>query len=427
MSQQTICLIIFVLTIIGYMVNKWPLPLVSMTSFFLMVITGCISAEEALACFSNSSAIVMGAMFIVAAGLNRTQMIQKVTNLVYKVSGGSFTKGMAGYCLVAFLMAQVVTSAILVLTICYPLVAEFCRKMGKSPSKGLFSIALVAIVSTVALPIGTGAATYITRNTLFATYGLAFESKMFDNFIVRLPSIIVAYICGVFICPRFCPDNGPLLTDIEKKKIVEKECLDPIREFLGYGIFVVVVIGILTSSYTKVPVWLICSLGAILMILTGVLTEKEAMQGLNLPPIFLYVGSLGVGLALANTGAGNLVADFITGVIGTNPSPWFVYILFWCVAFIVTQFMSNLALYQSLTPVVLLTCASLGWNPVGLISMVFCACYVSYLTPLSTVAIPLLMSVGDYKAKDLLKIGWIPAVLTSVTQIIWTVLVYPPY
>ena len=427
MTQQILCLVIFFVTIVCYMSNKWPLALVSMTSLFVLTLTGCLAPKDALACFSNSSAIIMGSMFIVATGLNRTQMIHKVTNLVYKVSGGSFTKGMAGYCLVTVLIAQVAPSAILIFTICYPLVSDFCRKMGKSPSKGLFSIALISIVAVVAFPIGSGATTYIQNNTLFETYGLNYQSGMFDSFLVRLPAIIVAYICGVFICPRFCPDYGPLLSDVEKKAKAEQKPLDPVREFLGYGIFIAVVIGILAASYLGIPTWMICMGGAILEILTGVLTEKEAMQGLSLPPIFLYVGSLGIGNALVGTGAGDLVVNFVTNVIGDNPSPLFVYAFFWIVCFFTTQFMSNLALYSAMTPVVLLTCASLNWNPTGLLNMIFCACWVSYLTPLSTVAVPMLMSVGGYKQKDLLKAGWIPAVLTTLVMIPSTLLMFPPY
>ena len=87
MSQATLCIIIFVATLVLYMSNKLPLALVSMTSLFVLSVTGCLTPQQALAVFSNSSAIIMGAMFIVSAGLNRTQMVRKISNLVYKVSG----------------------------------------------------------------------------------------------------------------------------------------------------------------------------------------------------------------------------------------------------------------------------------------------------------------------------------------------------
>ena len=424
-TQQIICISIFLITLVFYMSNKFPLPLVSMTSMVALTITGCLSPESALSVFSNSSAIIMGSMFIIAGGLNRTQMVHKVTNLVYKVSGGSFTKGMIGYCIATLLIAQVAPSAILIFSICYPLVIDFCHKMKVSPSKAIFSIGLISIATVTAFPLGSGATTYIANNTLFATYGLNYESGMFDAFIVRIPILIIAVVLGAFVCPRFAEDKGPLVSEAERKKLAERPPLDPVREFLGYGIFVAVVIGILLSSYIGIDTWIICIVGALLVILTGVLSEKEAMQALSMPPIFLFVASLGIGNALVATGAGDLISGVVTGILGENPSHLFVYAVFWLVGFVVTQFMSNMALYQTLVPVALLTCAAYNWNPIGLVNMLFAACWVSYLTPFSTVAVPLMMSVGGYTQKDLLKIGWLPALITTAVMIPWCYFMFP--
>ena len=109
-----------------------------------------------------------------------------------------------------------------------------------------------------------------------------------------------------------------------------------------------VVIGILLSSYFNIPTWIVCVVGALLELITGVLTEKEAMQALNMPPIFLYVASLGIGNALVDTGAGDLISGVVSGILGENPSQLFVYAVFWLTGFIITQFMSNMALYQTL-------------------------------------------------------------------------------
>ena len=111
MIQSTICIIIFFITIALYMSNKFPLALVSITSMTILTVTGCLAPEDALANFANKSVIIVGAMMIIAAGLNRTQMLHKVTNLVFKISGGSFTKGMLGYCLVTFAVAQIMPRA----------------------------------------------------------------------------------------------------------------------------------------------------------------------------------------------------------------------------------------------------------------------------------------------------------------------------
>ena len=121
-----------------------------------------------------------------------------------------------------------------------------------------------------------------------------------------------------------------------------------------------------------------------------------------------------------------MVAEFIQSVLGNNPNPWVATIILWLTGFIVTQFMSNTALTTALSPLVFLLCLSYGWNPIGLCYMVSTACFISYLTPLSTVSVPLMMEVGGYTQKDLLKMGWIPAILMSVATVPWVMFMFPP-
>lgn len=147
----------------------------------------------------------MGSMFIVAGGLSRTQMVHRVTNLAYKVSGGSFQKGMILYCLVTLAIAQVAPSAILIFSICYPLIADFCRKNNQSPSKAMFSIVLICICTVTSLPIGSGATSYITANTMWETYGVTAREGMFDPMLVYMPTLVLSVLFAMFYCPKVAP------------------------------------------------------------------------------------------------------------------------------------------------------------------------------------------------------------------------------
>ena len=338
------------------------------------------------------------------------------------------------YCLVTLAIAQVAPSAILIFSICYPLVADFCRKMGVSPSKAMFSIVLICICTVTSLPIGSGATSYISANALWETYGIVnaagepMTEGMFTPFLIYLPTIVISVLMAMFYCPKVAPDYGPLYTDVELRHLKEQKPLDPVREVLGYGIFVAVVIAILLSSHlpATIPTWMICMIGALLEILTGVLSEKEAMDALNMPPIFLFIGSLAVGNALVASGAGDYIAGVLQNILGENPNPWLAITVIWLIGMIVTQFMSNMALFSAMQPVILLLCATYGWHPAGLNNMLFKATFTSYLTPLSTVAIPLCMAVGGYKQKDLLKMGIVPAIAISIANILWIGLFFNP-
>lgn len=430
MEQSTIALCVFAFTLVLFMVNKFPLWACSLMGLVLMAVTGCISSEEALSGFANPNAIIMMSMFIVAAGLNRTQMIGKISNLAYKISGGSFVKGLAGYVIVTFIIAQVVPSASTIFIICYPLAADFCRKMDISPSKAMFSIGLTAIASVQALPFGSGATSYLEQNGMMEVYGITEHSmKMFDPAISRIPMIIAIIAYAIFLAPKFAPDRGldvGQAQDGAAKKTEEKEPLSPVREVLGYGVFLMVVVGLLLGKNIPFAPWQICLFGALVLVFTGVLNEREALGSVLLSPVWLYIGAIGLGQGLVNTGAGDIIADLVIKILGKNPNGLFIGLVFFLISFIFTQFMSNLALYNVVRPIAILTCASLGYNPVGIILLCFIGCFTAYLTPMATVAVPLMMGAGGYDQRDLLKMGWIPALVTGLISIPWCMLMFPP-
>lgn len=427
MPQSTIALIVFACIVGLFIINKFPLWVSALAGLLLMSVTGCITPAEALSGFANSNAIIMMMMFIVAAGLSRTQMVRKISNLTYKVSGGSLTKGMLGYVLVTFIIAQVVPSASTVFIICYPLASDFCRRLGVSPSKAIFSIGLTAISAIGVLPVGSGAVTYLEMNGIMEAYGASqYSFGMFDLFIGRMPMVIAIILYSVFLAPKLAPDKGLNVgMGNENQQAVEKPPLSPVREVLGYGVFFAVVAGLLFESYLPLNSWQICMAGALIIVISGVLNEKEALGAVLLSPVWLYIGALAIGQGLVSTGAGDIISKMVLRILGENPSGLFIGFVFFATSFIFTQFMSNMAMYNAVRPIAILTCASLGFNPMGPIILCFIGSFTAYLTPMATATIPLVIGAGGYNQKDLLRLGWIPALLTAAISIPWVMLMFP--
>lgn len=93
MNQQLIiCLIIFVATVVSYLVNKLPMWVTALVSMAALYIAGCLSTETALEGFSNSNTILMGSMFLLAAGFQRTSFVQNLCDTALRVAKGSFLK-----------------------------------------------------------------------------------------------------------------------------------------------------------------------------------------------------------------------------------------------------------------------------------------------------------------------------------------------
>lgn len=86
--------------------------------------------------------------------------------------------------------------------------------------------------------------------------------------------------------------------------------------YLKEKIAMVIILGsiglMLLENVIGVDMYLIACIGAVLLVLTGVLSEKEALESIHMPTIFLFAGVLALSDAIKVTGAGEVVADLMT-------------------------------------------------------------------------------------------------------------------
>lgn len=334
---------------------------------------------------------------------------------------------MIGYILVIFLLAQFMPSTVVCFILSYPWVADYCRKVGVSPSKGIYSVVLVISVTKSVLPVGSGAAAFISANAYLESFGMAGTAGMFDQLMVKLPTIIIALVCAIWVCPRFAPDHGELL-NVEvssNKKYEEKPPLNKMQEICAIAIFAATFFALLFVDYLPLESWHITTIAALLEVAFGVLSEREALSSLYLPAVFILIGSLTLGTAMLESGAADVACEFIKNIFGNNPSPFVVLFSLWLVTFIVTQLMSNTALLSSIMPVVLLLCNFYGWNPVGPFYLIHCAAFVAFLSPLAEPAMPVCLQAGQYTQKEIIRMGWIPALLMTIVMTPWVMLIRP--
>ena len=152
MSQLTICLIIFALTVIGFCSGKYSLATISITSLMALAVTGCLDVKEALAYFSNNNVIMIGGMCVVAAGFNRTQFCSNLADKISNASKGSLNKLMLGYVLIGVLLSQFIQSPVVAFGIVAPMLAASAESMGLKPSKVMSAQALQRLLPAAPCP-----------------------------------------------------------------------------------------------------------------------------------------------------------------------------------------------------------------------------------------------------------------------------------
>lgn len=428
MNQLTICLIICLLTAVSYVIGKVPMGVTALLSMLAFVITGCLDAGTAAAYFGNGNGIMLVSMLVVAAGFNRTQFVKKCSTSVNKIAKGSLPRMMFGYMIVTVILAQFIQSSLVVFGIMAPMLASSCEDLDISPSKVMFPLSMASIATISVMPLGSGA-------TQFAELNGYLEANAYTEYVVgltdpmkaRLPMLIVVVIYCVLLATKFAPDKPIVEIAAMQAKKDEKEALSPVKEKCGYIIFILVTAALILQNKLGLETWVICLTGAVLMVFTGVLSEKEAIASINWPMAFLFVGSLAMGGALTQTGAGEMVGGILADMADKINNPYIIGLIFFIVPFLLTQIMMNRTVMLIFIPIAILACKSMHANPIGVIILVQAACLSSFMTPMATPAVPMCMATGGYDLKSLIKQSLLPAALLCVVSVVWIMTVFPMF
>lgn len=426
MNSMVICLIIFAVMIILFFNRKIPMAFTSMGVIVALYVAGCVDKATVFAGFGNNNVLTMAGMFIVAAGLSRTQMVNNITKLLYRVNNGSFTRVLASYILVIFLLGQFVPSLPAMFAMVYPLVISMCKQLKCSPSKMMYPIA-VTVVSTsfVIEPIGPYAAWFVTQNGYLESYGWTGSPlSMWSETMVFLPTALVTLLLTIFVLPKLMPDQPETDTAaITGPDITNNEALSPVREFLGYGIFIATVIGLMLG----LPSWAVTMAGATAVVLSGVLDEQTALIRMNMSMVLLYAGVTVMGEALGNTGAAQLLGDLAAGALSGVRNGYIIGAVFYLVSFLMTSFLYNRATTTVLIPILIISCSSIGCDPRGPVILCSLASMSSLITPMPNPVVPMAMQAGGYTQKTILRVGIIPAIVRGIVGVAIAMTIFPAF
>lgn len=426
MDSMVICLIIFAVMIILFFNRKIPMAFTSMGVIVALFVAGCVDKATVFAGFGNNNVLTMAGMFIVAAGLSRTQMVNNITKLLYRVTKGSFTKVLASYILVIFLLGQFVPSLPALFAMVYPLVINMCKQLKCSPSKMMYPIAVTVVSTSFVLePIGPYAAWFVTQNGYLESYGWTGPLlSMWSETLVFFPTAIVTLFLTIFVLPKLMPDQPEIETaEITGPDITNSEALDPVREFLGYGIFVATVIGLMLG----LPSWAVTMAGATAVVLSGVLDEQTALLRMNMSMVLLYAGVTVMGDALGNTGAAQLLGDLAASILSGVHNGYIIGAAFYIVSFLMTSFLYNKATTTVLIPILIITCSSIGCDPRGPVILCSLASMSSLITPMPNPVVPMAMQAGGYTQKTILRVGIIPAIVRGIVGVLIAMTLFPAF
>jgi di/tricarboxylate transporter len=194
--------------------------------------------------------------------------------------------------------------------------------------------------------------------------------------------------------------------------IIETPPNDSRRAILSSAIFggslLVAILGLL-------PIAVAVMVGVLLAFLTGCIAPEDAYRNIQWKTIILIGSMLAFGRAMQQTGTADYLADFIIG-LPFKESPVALLGVFFVLAVILTQPMSNQAAAAVLLPIALQTAVLLGYNPRPFAITIALAASTSFITPLEPASV-IVYSAGRYKFIDFIRVGGLLTVIIFVVVI----------
>ena len=169
---------------------------------------------------------------------------------------------------------------------------------------------------------------------------------------------------------------------------------------------------VLAASSGVVPTVVAALLGALAMLVAGVLTLDQAVRAVDRRIVLLLAATLALGTALQDTGGALYLAHTVIAAFG-GAGPAIIHAALFLAITVVTNVLSNNACAVLFTPIAIGVARQLGVDPAIFAIAVIFASSCSFATPIGYLTNLLVMGPGHYRFVDFVRAG------LPLTVILW--------
>lgn len=420
MTPAIKCLFLLGVVALLFVTELIPLAVTAVGAAVSCWMLGLIPVEQIFVGLADPTVVLFGGMFVVGAAMFYTGLAQQIGSTVVKMCGTGENRLMFGIMAVAALMSAFLsntgTTACLI-----PVVLAICANARISASRELMPLAFAAGLGGTITLIGTPP--NILANVALKAAGMAeLQFGFFEYAYIGIPITVAGIFYMMFIGKYLLPKEMQELEPLEIEQEITAETASRSKQIIC-GLIMAGVI--LTMAVDIVPLEVAAVTGALLCVLTGCLTEKQAYNSIDWITIFLFAGMIPVASAMNTTGAGKLIAEATVKMLGGNPSPYLVTAVLFCLAVLLTQFMSNTASKALLCPVGIALSSQMGASPKAVLMAILIASSCAFASPVGTPPNTLVLGPGNYKFLDYVKAGSGLVFVCLIVSIIVIPVVWP--
>ena len=433
LDPAVLSLVIFAICVVLFVWNKLPAALTAVLGLTAMVLTGVVKFSDGFKNFGGYIIVLIVSMMVVGQATFETGLAKVIGNKVIGLAkGNERVVVMLATALTAIssaFLSNVATFAVMI-----AILTGICA--GNRHIKFMNVILPVGMAAVIG-----GAATLVGSTPQLTAQGILQEtfgedvSFSFTTFLIPTGIIIlllvlytgfIGYPLGKKIWGKREEYNDvPVATGDDINAPAPRQKKMPIM----IVIFVLTILGFIFSDQIKkvIPecnLGMISLIAAILCVLTGCISHKEAIKSINWNLGIWFCSCLGIAAGLDKSGGGELLANWFIGLFGENVSPLVLYIALVVLVTVLTQFLSNSTVLAIVLPVVFSVTTRLGFNGYAFAVGLTISGAMAVATPLANSTIGMSM-IAKYKFSDFVKYAGPITLLAILVLSIVVPLLYP--
>jgi anion transporter len=423
MKPAIVTLIVLGIVALLFVTEAVPLAITAMGGAIALGILGIIPVKMVFSGLSNSTVVLFAGMFVIGAAMFHTGLAQKVGESVVRMTGKSENGLMFGTMLIAALLSSV-TSNTGTTAALMPVVLGICAAAAIPASRQMMPLAFGAGLGGIITLVGTPPniiAAGALKNAGFKPFG--FFEFAWIGIPLTIAGILYVMFIGKYLLPKTTASADVQIDEAAKKEATASSA-NPTKMWVS-GLTLLGVVIVMALDLKKVPLEVAAITGAIILVLTKCLTEKQAYHGIDWVTIFLFAGMMPIATAMDKSGAGKMIADLVVGLLGGNPSPLFVTAILFILSAGLTQFMSNTASTALLAPIGISIAKGIGASPHAVLIAIAVAASCAFATPVGTPPNTLVLGPGGYRFMDYVKAGTGLVIVCFIVSLIVIPLVWP--
>lgn len=414
-ASQVITLAVLAAVVVALIWDRVRSDVVALAGAAVLLMTGVVRPVEVQGAFASPAIVALASLFVIAYSMELSGLldagIRQMTALCQRI-------GRAG--LWVFIGLCGAASAFLnntpIVVLGAPVVRDVARSLGISHKPFLIPLSYAAVLGGCCTLIGTS--TNLLVNDMASVAG----QPRFSIFEITPVGVAVAGAGALYLLlfsRRLIGDEGPLdeANPAEAGRLhepglaggqvgsalsfAEKVPLRPFAAVASAGVFVGVVA---LAALDVAPIAACAFAGAVLLILTRVITAEQAYSGLRPEVLMLIAGMVVLGIALDVTG---LAGQVTRGLVGSMDglSPLVALIVIYGVTLFATELLSNATVAVLFTPIAVSLAEAMEVSPRPFLVAVMIAGSAAFATPFGYQTNVLVYQLGRYNYLDFVRIG----------------------